>query len=341
MKSTTLEAQTNEIIDAAMENAGLAPAEVVLPEEVPTTTITYGQATGDLIKKTHFLQLSFHLLGVERKAAGTEQDIQTDADKTMLKVLKKLFVSPQFRKIQSMDARLKRKVDKLCVQGALKNVRTVPNANVGKVYKMCFEYDVIRKGLVQKFADVYPGLYEAALKQLGSLHRTKDYPSPEFLKKHPEVYFSFTYDYTTFDVPSMLKEIDPVIYQQQIGTRAQRVKNAEEEINRLRRVTFAALLAKLKEELSPGAEGIEKKFNAAAMKKLQKFIAEYDIMDVTTDDELKTLKDQCAKLVDGITSDNIKSSVDFKTNLLKEVSSLGDLLKPLVEEQGREVRIVN
>lgn len=340
--SKSLEQESNEIIDAAMENAGLAPAEVVEPTfEDTNVIIKNGTITGQLTKKTHFLQISFSLLGCERASAGTEQDIKTEADKTLLKVKKQLFVSPQYKKIRSQDNRFKRAVDKLCVQGALKNVRTVPNSNVGKVFKMSTEHEVLRKGLVGKFIEVYPALYENAKTALGPLHRTADYPSPEFLQAHPEQFFAFTYDYVTFDVPGALAEIDPVIYQKQIGTRAQRLKSAEEEINKLRRATFAALLTKLKDELSPGTDGTEKKFNAAAIKKLQKFIDEYDIMDVTTDDELKTLKLQCANLINGVTADNIKSSTDFKTDLLNKVSALGDLLKPLVEEEGRALKVVN
>jgi hypothetical protein len=344
MKSTTLESQVNEMIDVAMENAGLAPAEAVLPEateptlESKQTIISYGTATGDLTKKTNFLQVSFSLLGSERAAPGTEHDIKTDADKTLLKVKKQLFVSPQYKKIRSMDARMKRKIDKLCVQGALKGVRTVPRSNVGKVFKMCTEYEVIRKGLVLKFVEVYPALFEAAKTQLGGLHRSTDYPSPDMLKANPDAYFAYTYEYVTFDVPGTLAEIDPVMYQQQLGTRTQRLKCAEEEINKVRRATFAALLGGLKESLSPGEDGAEKKFNAKEIKKLQKFIDEYDVMDVTTDEELKALKLQCGKLITGVTSDNVKSSTEFKASLLKGVSELSDLLKPLVEEQNRTLK---
>jgi len=316
---------------------------VEIPADAPkfedkNTTVTIGEITGELTKKTLFLQLSFSLLGSERTSQGTEQDIKTTADKQLLKVKKQLFKSPAYSKIKSIDAQLRRRVDKLCVRGALKSVRTVPNRNVGKVFDLCVKHEVLRTGLIKKFAEIYPTLYADAKAQLGPLHRSDEYPSPEYLAKHPEQYFGFAYDYVTYDVPGALKEIDGHAFLHQVGTRAQRIKSAEEEINRLRRTTFAALLSKLKEELAPGAEGVEKKFSTKAIKKLQKFIAEYDVMDVTSDDELKALKVKCANLIEGVTGDNIKSSENFKNDLLKEVGNLSDLLKPLVEEEGRALR---
>jgi hypothetical protein len=102
-----------------------------------------------------------------------------------------------------------------------------------------------------------------------------------------------------------------------------------------------AVLDKFRDELSPGEEGKSKKFHAKTLTKLQKFVDEYDIMDVTNFSELKALKDKCSKLVSGITVENIKNSEEFTASLLKDISGLSDLLRPLVEETGRALKIVN
>ena len=300
--------------------------------DAKTTDVT------ELTKTTKFFQLTFHTLGNERTASGIEQDIKTTADKALLKVKKSLFgQSREYKAIRSADAKLKRTVDTLCVEGALRGVRTVPNGNVARVFTMCVEHDFVRTGLVEKFSVVYPELYERAKVMLGPLFKAEDYPTPQNVKSA----FGFTYCYVTFDVPGDLKEIDGAVYQKQIEQRGAIMKSAANEINRVKCATMQAVLDKFKDELSPGEDGASKKFKSSTLKKLQKFVEDYDIMDVTNFVELKALKDQCSKLISGITVDNIRSSEDFKANLLKDVSGLSDLLKPLVEETGRALKIVN
>jgi hypothetical protein len=292
----------------------------------------------ELVKTTKFFQLSFHTLGNERAANGIEQDIKTTADKQLLKVKKSLFgKSPEYKIIRSADAKLKRAIDKLCVEGALKNIRMVPNGNVARVFNMCVEHSMIRTALVEKFALVYPALYERSKVMLGPLHKADDYPSPE----NVQASFGFTFQYVTFDVPGDLKNIDGLMYQKQIEQRGAIMKSASLEINRVKCATMQAVLDKFRDELSPGEEGKSKKFHAKTLTKLQKFVDEYDIMDVTNFSELKALKDQCSKLVSGITVENIKNSEEFTASLLKDISGLSDLLKPLVEETGRALKIVN
>jgi len=291
----------------------------------------------ELTKTTFFFELGFHSLGNERNAPGTEQDIKTTANKTLLKVKKRLFVSKEFKAIRSADARLKRRIDRMCVKGALLSVRTIPRFRAKSAFAMCVEHELIRAALVDKFAVVYPLLYNTAKTELGPLFKSDDYPKPEHVKDA----FKFTYGFVTFDVPAALAEIDAVAYQKSVSQRNTIMKSAAEEINRTRRSIFAALLGKLQAELSPGETGTKKTFHKVAMTKLQKFVEEYDIMNVTNDAELAALKDQTAKLISGITVDNIKSSEDFKASLFTQITGIGDLLKPLVEEPGRALKIVN
>ena len=306
-----------------------------------TSTATLEAKTTDitpLTQTTKFFQIGFKMLGGERTAQGTEQDIKTEADKAMLRVKKQLFgKSKEYRAIRSTNASLKRRIDKFCVEGALEGVRTVPNGNVKRVFALCIEHEVVTSGLVDKFYGVYPTLYEQAKTLLGPLFKADEYPKPEDVKSA----FGFRYNIVSFDVPGDLKELDSAIYEQQMKQKVSLMKNASDEINRVKCATMQAVLDAFKNELSVGDDGKSKKFKAVALKKLQKFVEDFDVMDVTNFEELKALKDQCAKLVSGIGVDNIRSSEEFRANLLTEISSIGDALKPLVEETGRALKIVN
>lgn len=318
--------------------------------EVPTTEaieaavsipdVAVEQKTKDvseLVKTTFFFEMGFNNLGSERNAPGTEQDIKTTANKSLLRVKKRLFVSREFKKIASADAAFKRKVGKMCIKGALLSVRTIPKHRAKSVLAMCAEHELSRAALVDKFAEVYPALYNTAKAELGPLFNTEDYPAPAHVKEA----FKFTFGFVTYGVPEELKEFDTDGYRAQIAKRDTIYKTAAEEINRTRRAAFSALLGKLQNELAPGETGTKKTFHKAAMTKLQKFLEEYDLTNVTTDAELVALKDKTAQLISGITADNIKSSDDFKTTLFQQINEIGESLKPLIDtDGGRALKVV-
>lgn len=301
---------------------------------------------GELVKTTFFFEMAFRNIGESRTAPGAEQAIETTANKAMLKVLKRLFVSPQLKKLRSEDAKLKRRINKLAVRGGLVTVRTIPKRHSRAVLSMCAEHELVRAALVDAFAVVYPALYESAKKALGPMFKSDEYPAPFKKDGTPDpdsvkAAFKFAYNFVTYGVPEELKEFDGEGYRTQVKKRELVYKTAAEEINRTRRAMFSVLLSKLQNELAPGETGTTKKFSSKAMTKMQKFLAEYDMLNVTTDAELAALKEKTAQLISGITGDNIKSSEDFKATLFTQINEIGEALKPLVDVgDSRALKVV-
>ena len=191
---------TNEQIEAA--NSVNAP-----------TVEDKSRDVSELVKTTFFFEMSFHNIGESRNAPGAEQNIETTANKKMLKVLKRLFVSPQYAKIKSEDAKLKRKINKLTVRGGLLTVRTIPKRHARAVIGMCAEHELTRNTLVDAFALVYPTLYENAKAELGPMFKSDEYPAPFKKDGSPDTEsvksaFKFTYNFVTYGVPEELKEFD-------------------------------------------------------------------------------------------------------------------------------------
>jgi hypothetical protein len=305
--------------------------EAVIPEPAdavaePTVEAKSKDVT-ELVKTTFFFEMGFKNIGEERKAPGTEQDIKTTANKALLKVKKRLFVSPEFQKIKSVDAQFKRLVGKLCVRGGLLTVRTIPKHRAKLILSMCAEHELKRSALVDKFAIVYPALYETAKTELGPLFQTADYPKPEYVKDA----FKFSYNFVTYGVPEELKEFDGEGYRVQVEKKYQLYKTAADDINRVRRAVFSTLLGKLQNDLSPGEAGGKKTFHKKALTAMQKFLAEYDLNNVTNDEDLAKLKTQIANLLNGITDENVKSSEDFRSTLFTQVAAISEALQPLIE----------
>jgi hypothetical protein len=268
-----------------------------------------------LVNKTLFLEISFGLLGEERIAKGEEENIATKADKSLLRVKKKLFVSPEFKAIRKADAKFRRHLRKLCIEGVLKNARIVPHGKVDEIQDLCTQHEVLRKGLVAKFKIVYPDLYKQAEALLGPMFKAVEYPHPDMVDNS----FTFAYNYVSFEVPGALKSINGAVYQQQVEKSAAIMQNAAEKITEARRALMSALVTKLQEELTPGEGGEEKRFHKSAITKLQTFLSDFNLMDVTNDTELAGLAAKCNALVSGITAANVKESDVFKDNLLKGI----------------------
>jgi hypothetical protein len=306
--------------------------EAVVPEPADAiaepTVESKSKDVTELVKTTFFFELGFNSVGEQRKAPGTEQDIKTTANKALLRVQKRLFVSTEFQKIKSEDAKFKRQIDKLCVRGGLLTVRTIPKHRAKLILSMCAEHELKRNALVDKFALVYPALYETAKTELGPLFKNEDYPKPEHVKDA----FKFKYNFVTYGVPEELKEFDGEGYRVQTAKRYELYKTAAEDINRVRRAVFSVLLSKLQNELAPSEGGSKKTFHKVALTKMQKFLAEYDLNNVTNDEDLAKLKTQIGNLLNGITDENIKSSEDFKSTLFQQVNAIGEALKPLVDD---------
>ena len=323
----------------------------VVPEQVgadtatiPVVTTTDGQTASEstmdsqtpLVNKTVFLEISFGLLGEERVAKGEEANINTQADKSLLRVKKKLFVSPEFKAIRKADANFRTRIKKLCIEGVLKHARVVPHGKVDEIQELCVQHKVLRQGLVGKFKVVYPDLYKQAEALLGPMFKAIEYPHPDVVENS----FSFDYNYVSFEVPGALKAINGAVYQEQVAKAAAIMQNAAEKITEARRALMAALVTKLQEELTPGEGGEEKRFHKSAITKLQTFLNDFNLMNVTNDTELAALAAKCNTLVSGITAANVKESDVFKDTLLKGISEIGTALKPLVEDKGRKLKTV-
>ena len=312
----------------------------VVPEQVGADTATMDSQAlvnkTDLVSKTVFLEISFGLLGEERAAKGEEANINTQADKSLLRVKKKLFVSPEFKAIRKADANFRTRIKKLCIEGALKHARIVPHGKVDEIQELCVQHKVLRQGLVDKFKVAYPDLYKQAKSLLGPMFKAIEYPHPDVVENS----FSFDYNYVSFEVPGALKAINGAVYQEQVAKSAAIMQNAAEKITETRRALMAALVTKLQEELTPGEGGEEKRFHKSAITKLQTFLNDFNLMNVTNDTELAALAAKCNTLVSGITAANVKESDVFKDTLLKGISEIGTALKPLVEDKGRKLKTV-
>ena len=314
-----------EIVDAVeIEESEEQQAPVQVTDQSPLT------------QTTTFLTLSFGMLGHERTAKGEEQNITTSAEKSMLRVKKQLFVSPEWRAIQRADARFKHKIQKKCIEGILEGVRVIPNGHVDEVNTMCLMHTKLRAGLVDKFAVVYPDLYAKAKLLLGPLFKESEYPTPDNVRQA----FRFTFKYVSFEVPGHLKSVSGAVYEQQVKMSGEIMQNASVKVAEMQTTLMAALVEKLKEELTPAADGKEKRLHKSAITKLQAFLADWNIMNVTNNTELAAFVKKADALMNGVTVASLKESDVAKANLLQSITEIGDALKPLVEDKGRKLKAV-
>ena len=99
-----------------------------------------------------------------------------------------------------------------------------------------------------------------------------------------------------------------------------------DEIEQAQRTLLLSLIDTLDDKLSEDKIPTQK-----AIEKLQKFLADFDINDVTNDTDTKKLVDDLKGLTQGVSAKSIKSTEGFQAQLTSKVLAAQKILEAMVE----------
>jgi hypothetical protein len=205
--------------------------------------------------------------GTARKVSGGDV-LETDADKSLLRVSKQLLNSAELDAIRKADTGMRTFIYNTC-HPFESGVYLLPHGLIESTVQRCDEYAQTRAGLVEKFLEAYPGLCELAARQLGSLYETRDYPSVETLRGR----FFFDYSIRTFSTPGQLRTVSAEMYQREVQKAQRQIQDAAREITALMRSELAELVNHLTEKLTPGDDGKPRILRNTAIDNLQEFLS--------------------------------------------------------------------
>lgn len=298
----------------------------------------------ELDRSTVYMEFSLHALGTSRKVPeslwgdlgivgpGDEaEDTDEKLDKALIKVSKELFDSPTLAEIKSFDGHTRAWLRNKCLPFQ-RGVHFLSYGLVELVNSELKKRRVQRRSLVDKFLEEYPTLCRDIAKRLTKkYYNPADYPTTEEVAAA----FRMTWRFFKFGVPEELAQVSPEVFEKARKDAAAQLKQAAAHIEEIMTAEALKLVSKLRDALTPGADGRKRKLCDATFTNLADFLAFFDHRNVTNNTDLKKIVDDLRSKLGSADIQEIRQTKGLREQLGKEMSTITDQLTNLVERVPR------
>jgi hypothetical protein len=149
---------------------------------------------------------------------------------------------------------------------------------------------------------------------LVDLFNTADYPSKDELRLN----LAMRTQYITIDTPESLKGISDSIFKREAGKAEAMWLEAREEMKQALRLQLKELLDHLVDRLQPKADGKAKIFRNSMVANFEDFLGVFEAKNISNDEDLSKLVSKLRDITQGVTAENLRSDVDFKTDITRK-----------------------
>jgi hypothetical protein len=298
----------------------------------------------ELDRRTVYMEFSLHALGTSRKVPeslwsdlgivgpGDEaEDADEKLDKALIKVSKELFDSATLAEIKTFDGHTRAWLRNKCLPFQ-RGVHFLSYGLVELVEREFKRRRVQRRTLIDKFLEEYPRLCRDIAKRL-----TKKYYNPADYPTLEEVASSFrmTWRFFKFGVPEELALVSPEVFEAARKDASARLKQAAAHIEEIMTAEALNLVSKLRDALTPGADGRKRKLCDAHFTNLADFLAFFDHRNVTNNTDLKQIVDDLRNKLGDTDIQEIRKTKELREQLGTEMSAITEQLTNMVERVPR------
>lgn len=276
------------------------------------------------------------MFGNRRK--GNIDEIQTGADKAALSLWKKLIMSDALKAIERFDTATESYLRDPKLGVGLpsffrEGIYWINVAIMVDVDEYLEARKVERDALVDTFIAEYPRLVHKARRRLGPQFRDRDYPDVDDVRAA----FTFDWQFIEATTPKKLQTIHAGVYARQAARLAGRMESAAEQARQLLRATAFEMARHMADRLEPGTDGRRKVFRDTMIEKMQTFLNNFDLRNVTNDRELGAVVRQMRGLLGGVTSDALRDDAALRQDVGRQVDRFASMLDSMVEKKGRRI----
>lgn len=288
------------------------------------------QAT-DVLAKTVPLIVERGSFG-ERRQADLSQ-VQTDADKRMLALTKRLVEMEETSAIRNRDAAFRQYL--LSVATPFRpGMYLVPLALVEAVEAEARVWEAERALLADAAKRAYPAAIEAMASPLGPMFNRADYPTPdEFRSK-----FAVDWRFVNFGVPDVLREIKAEVFAREREKVARMSAEAKTLIEQHAAASLLRITERLAALLQPTANGRRKGLKDGALDRLFGFLDTSPLRDVTDYRELQAVVRQLRQASQGLSVERLKDD-EVRVQTAAALAAATAALTPLVTDVGRAIHL--
>lgn len=182
---------------------------------------------------------------------------------------------------------------------------------------------------VDSLEESFIELKEAARIRLGSLFDPSDYPASLADE------FAVEWDFPNVEAPDYLRRLNPEVYRQQAELVSQRFAETVAMAEQAFIDELDQLVNHLAERLSGDDDGKPKIFRDSSLTNLDSFFERFKALNVSSNQQLDDLVEQCQRLVAGVAPQALRDSNSLRTSLSSKLASVQSSLDQLMVERPR------
>jgi hypothetical protein len=254
------------------------------------------------------LSVTLHAFGTSRKV--DPELVDTDADRKLLKVSKRIFESNAMEQIKMLYGEIRSHLQRYTIVGAMfkSGLYLVPFDQVTQVESFIRGKQELLSYWVFQLGEEYEVVKERFREQLGSLYNESDYPFVSKVKSQ----FSIDYEFLALDVPAALRYINSDIWHSEQEKARIRVQAVAERIEQILTESMQDLIEHLVERLTDTDDGKRKKFATNMVDKARDFFETFRSKNLTGAESLNDLAEQGLVLLQGIDLDSLKNQARMR-----------------------------
>jgi hypothetical protein len=303
----------------------------------PTPTRTNPSANGlsmtTIEDKVAVLILTVHA-PYNQRSIGDKSIIVTDADKSRLNVVKRLFDSPEHKAIEKVGYEVRSYISRMALPSPFKEgTYAIPFDLLTAVDEKLREFEAQRTTLVGKLQKEWDEVLDSARRKLGSHFKASDYPPVEAL---PERY-RLSWQYVSLSAPTQIRSIDEALFTREQRRLKEQWDTAIDDMRDALRLGLQELIDDMVQRLTNVEEAEGKRFKPSKLlERFDEFLGTFDARNVTSDEQLKELAQKARKILKGANTETLTQSEDIRTRIKKEFKMVqGELSKLEVESKSR------
>lgn len=266
------------------------------------------------LKNTKCLSVTFHMPGDNRK--GTLADVDVDADKSELRLSKRIFRSDSYRAAQVISHKTRRWLDKRSVPSPLKSgTYLVPEALMEEVEEHLREKRAEFLAEADAFITEYPYLVEKAKERLRGQFNPANYPPVEVIRRRfwmDRIFLDFT---PAGDVEQQ-----------------EELQQAMDDIRAALRCGLLELVTKLGGMLGERKNGQKRGVTKKTLSVFNEWLDLFPKRLVVDDDELKSLADKAKAVMEGKSQADLRDIGAVREQTRKELQQVGEQIEGLLKD---------
>lgn len=282
-----------------------------------------------MLERTVAYSITMTRIGTSRKVPTVL--IETDAERSLLRISKRILECEEVQEIRRLDWMLRRFVRARCVDYPLKpGIHLIPAVLVEEVDAEVERVRPIRQKLVDLLASRVDELKTRDETALGSLFNAADYPTPEQVR----VAFELQTRYLALDLPGNLANVSRAVFERESVRVRQEIADAAEAVRQVQRLQMMELVQGLLDRLTP-AEGKKRIIRSASLDNVTEFLDRYGKLNVADDTELVKIVDQAKQILSGVDCESLRSN-DAAAQTVKEgMAQVQAAIAPLIVDAPR------